>query len=716
MRNLRILLTVALFSLATVPAKANPAAAAVGKWALQQVAGKAFDELWDAATGKPDVRAIQSRLETAERVLAQAGRDIAQTNAEMSTRYADMASQLSKLRQEMNENTSRERIEGIVRDVLGKMEQRVDRIEIKVDEIATLFRFLPTVTPAPLLADRVAEGDPAVHPLMAEYARLLVQCETSRLEIARLRQLFQDTAPELAPALQKDRAILAGVTELNQKANAELAKLLPDREALLQTHKPAHPVVREMDSRLASIAWLCGITRPLADGPDKGRLPVPRDLLGPRCSDMLIAFDLSAVKPADLTPLFRQLLTLPVEGSAGGEKTVAMPAALTAHIATGSRLVQSSEAGVASAHQIQAGLQTALRDLSPTHPDVLKLLAEKKQALLQTSSLHATAELNLNTAIADYVTALRQTRPTAAPMLQFRSGTLQPLAKVCALTAGADAAEFTARDDCWKRLLGTPASFTNTLGMKFVSVPGTSVLFCIHETRSKDFAAFIADRNRGYNMTGDDADDWRTYEFKGVPVGRGASERAEDSIHPAANVSWLDAVAFCEWLSKKEGKTYRLPTDREWSVAVGIPQEPAGSPRDLDAKLEDVYPWGGKFVASAISGNYCDAAAKAKFPDFTVIEGYRDGFATTAPVMSFKTNQHGLYDMGGNLWEWVAGCYDGTDLQGKDKTLTSSRALRGGSWSDFVPALLLSSRRGDDVPGFRLSDFGFRCVVVGSGG
>ena len=259
-------------------------------------------------------------------------------------------------------------------------------------------------------------------------------------------------------------------------------------------------------------------------------------------------------------------------------------------------------------------------------------------------------------------------------------------------------------------------SFTNTLGMKFVPVPGTTVSFCIHETRSKDFAAFIADKNRGYAMTGSDADDWRTYEYEKVPVGRGASERAEDSIHPVANVSWLDAVAFCEWLSKKEGKTYRLPTDREWSVAVGIPQEPAGSPKDLDAKLGDVYPWGGKFVASAISGNYADTAMKAKFPDFSAIEGYRDGFATTAPVMSFAANQHGLYDMGGNLWEWVEGCYDGTDLQGKNKTLTSPRALRGGSWLYGGPAFLLSSDRYDYFPGRRNGGFGFRVVVVGSGG
>ena len=258
--------------------------------------------------------------------------------------------------------------------------------------------------------------------------------------------------------------------------------------------------------------------------------------------------------------------------------------------------------------------------------------------------------------------------------------------------------------------------FTNTLGMKFVPVPGTTVQFCIHETRSKDFAAFIADRNRGYTMNGSDADEWRELKFREVPVGRGAGETAEQSNHPVANVLWLDAVAFCEWLSKKEGKTYRLPTDAEWSLAVGL-REGAGTPEKLDGGVKDEYPWGGKFVASGISGNYADTTSSAKFgKDRTFIAGYRDGFATTAPVMSFTANQHGLYDLGGNLWEWVAGCYDGADPGGKNKTLTSSRALRGGSWGDHVPAVLLSSRRIINDPRLRISFVGFRCVVVGSGG
>ena len=263
------------------------------------------------------------------------------------------------------------------------------------------------------------------------------------------------------------------------------------------------------------------------------------------------------------------------------------------------------------------------------------------------------------------------------------------------------------------------APFTNSLGMKFVPVPGTEVLFCIHETRSRDYSAFMADPNRGYIMSGEDAvsrgdaEDWRTGGENQVPVGRGVGERAERSNHPVANVSWLDAVAFCDWLSRKEGYTYRLPTDREWSVAVGIPQEGAGAPIELGRKgIADVYPWGGSFEAASISGNYADAAAEANGTGLSCIEGYRDGFATTAPVMSFPANEFGLHDMGGNLFEWCAGCYNGTDPAGRERSLADDRVLRGGSWYYGSPGNLLSSYRVCIRSTFRYGNYGFRVVVV----
>ena len=110
-----------------------------------------------------------------------------------------------------------------------------------------------------------------------------------------------------------------------------------------------------------------------------------------------------------------------------------------------------------------------------------------------------------------------------------------------------------------------PKVFTNTLGMKFVQVQGTKVQFCIWETRVKDYAAYSA-ANEGVDGS------WKKpSRVRGKPF-------KQADTHPVVNVSWNDAQTFCEWLTKKElaeGKIkerqkYRLPTDAEWSVAVGL--------------------------------------------------------------------------------------------------------------------------------------------------
>ena len=239
-----------------------------------------------------------------------------------------------------------------------------------------------------------------------------------------------------------------------------------------------------------------------------------------------------------------------------------------------------------------------------------------------------------------------------------------------------------------RKLTGLERSFTNSLGMKFVPVPGTKVMFCIHETRRKDYAIFAA-----ANSTA--GDDWRKPMREGVPVGSGSED------DPVASLGWDDAVAFCAWLSKEEGHTYRLPTDREWSVAVGIAsrEDPNATPLRLSGKIKDEYPWGKKWPPPRGSGNFQDEAYKHLFHSAKPIVGYNDGFATTAPVMSFRPNQFGLYDMAGNVWEMCADWNDETH---------KLRVSRGSSWSGMN---LNSSLRNGQDPKLHSSDMGFRCVV-----
>jgi formylglycine-generating enzyme required for sulfatase activity len=115
--------------------------------------------------------------------------------------------------------------------------------------------------------------------------------------------------------------------------------------------------------------------------------------------------------------------------------------------------------------------------------------------------------------------------------------------------------------------------------MKFVPVPGTEVSFCIWETRVKDYAAYAA-ANSGVDVG------WKSLGF------------TQSDTHPVVRVSWKDAQAFYAWLTKKElaagrikaGQKYRLPTDAEWSVAVGLGQEKGDTPEEKQMGIKDEYP------------------------------------------------------------------------------------------------------------------------------
>jgi formylglycine-generating enzyme required for sulfatase activity len=239
--------------------------------------------------------------------------------------------------------------------------------------------------------------------------------------------------------------------------------------------------------------------------------------------------------------------------------------------------------------------------------------------------------------------------------------------------------------------------FTNSVGMKFVPVKGTSIQFCIHEVRYSDYAAYAME------SPGVDGS-WKDQSADGYTL----TDNKEQ--HPVVRVSWEDAQKFCEWLSKKEGKTYRLPTDEEWSIAVGLgraEKRPKGTtPALLSGKETTEFPWGDDFPPKTKDkpGNYSDASHKAKAPNGAAqsFEDYDDGFPTTAPVMSFKPNKFGLYDMGGNVWEWCEDWFDATQ---------KARVLRGGSWSNGGRGSLLSSYRGLNIPGSRFYYLGFRVVL-----
>ncbi len=222
-------------------------------------------------------------------------------------------------------------------------------------------------------------------------------------------------------------------------------------------------------------------------------------------------------------------------------------------------------------------------------------------------------------------------------------------------------------------------AFTNSLGMKFVPVGDIRV--SIWETRVQDYALFVQATGRHYEPT----------DFQQAPN------------HPIVKVNWFDAMAFCKWLTEKEHddnlieerQSYRLPTDREWSTAVGLQNEPGGTPQARDGKIKDQFPWGKQWPPPSSAGNY----------------GSSQRHGATAAVGSFKTNAFGLYDLGGNVWEWCADTYKGgtTTPTGRDWGV-----LRGGSWATMNRLEMQSSYRNVVDRNERDVIYGFRCVLAPS--
>jgi serine/threonine protein kinase len=215
---------------------------------------------------------------------------------------------------------------------------------------------------------------------------------------------------------------------------------------------------------------------------------------------------------------------------------------------------------------------------------------------------------------------------------------------------------------------------TNSLGMIFVPMPGTKVLFSIWDTRVQDFTAFVKE-------TGYDATQGMISELpNGREQVRGDSWMnpgfAQGPAYPVCGVSWDDAHVFCRWLTEKErhqglltrNQSYRLPTEAEWYAAVG----------------SLVFPWGDEWPTPSWAGNY--------------------GGKSTSPVGSFSSNRFGLYDMGGNVWQ---PCEDWFDAQHQ------SHVAHGGSWHvEARKERRYANWRQESNPTFRNNVGGFRCVLA----
>lgn len=265
------------------------------------------------------------------------------------------------------------------------------------------------------------------------------------------------------------------------------------------------------------------------------------------------------------------------------------------------------------------------------------------------------------------------------------------------------APETAARDKPW----------SNSLGMAFIPVEGTEVLFSVHETRNAEWLPF---REVEASMI----PRWRESEDRSAPqnrpmIGLQGLETPEADLsltpgHPAQGVSWQDARFFCNWLTireRGEGRIgehqyYRLPTDREWSIAAGL-TEPNGTPQFLSDRLSPAPP--------ALPGNFAGPEARtARWPEHFPTCERRDPFAEVAPAASFPASTSGLFDLGGNVLEWIED--DWSPVTTDDELRRAQHFLRGGSWATGAAADLRPDHRFPARPNRRRADYGFRCVLV----
>lgn len=232
-------------------------------------------------------------------------------------------------------------------------------------------------------------------------------------------------------------------------------------------------------------------------------------------------------------------------------------------------------------------------------------------------------------------------------------------------------------------------TWQNSLGMKFM--PLGQAMIAAHETRRQDFAEFAKAAN--------------------LPV-LPERELNKAGTMPVTYVSQADAEAFCRWLTETErekglldpAQEYSLPTDDAWNMAAYLPRERGDSPSERNLRIGNIYTWGFIWPPKPKTGNFLTKKPGAK--DGKGIEGVDDGFAGPAPVSSFQADSRGLFDLSGNVWEWIAESWGGDDPKMREHGV-----VRGGAFTTEDRTELLASYRRPIPVDSRMADVGFRVIL-----
>jgi formylglycine-generating enzyme required for sulfatase activity len=176
-------------------------------------------------------------------------------------------------------------------------------------------------------------------------------------------------------------------------------------------------------------------------------------------------------------------------------------------------------------------------------------------------------------------------------------------------------------------------------------------------------------------------DDWESCVSAGGCTSQPSDDGWGRGRRPVIHVSFNDITEqYLPWLSKVTGHAYRLPTEAEWELA---------SRGGAKASVSQSSVVGSKAQIACAYGNSSDVAAKTRETNWGGV-GCNDGFIYTAPVGSLKPNSLGVFDMHGNVWEWVSDCWRAPyeTEEAANSTSCKFHVLRGGSWASefrFLP-------------------------------
>lgn len=250
--------------------------------------------------------------------------------------------------------------------------------------------------------------------------------------------------------------------------------------------------------------------------------------------------------------------------------------------------------------------------------------------------------------------------------------------------------------------------FTNSQRMRFVLISAGSFTMgsptdeirremdeVQHEVQlTSDFYLAATEVTRGQFATFVKETGYRTEaELSGDPLNWRNPGIDQQDDHPVVCVSWHDAVSYCEWLSKREGRRYRLPSEAEWEYA---------------ARAGGNYPFGQTPVISTTEANF---NGNTRYGRGSELGQYRK---STVAVGRFAPNAWGLHDMVGNVWEWCNDWYGryhtGTQVDPTGPRVGTVRVARGGSWAN-APEYCRASYRFGGNPTSTYSTVGFRVAM-----